>query len=272
MMYKTKKYILLNLLCSWGLFATVLIIAFVSGNQSLLNGHSTILDIVTIIYCWMPNIVLILIFSKLGLNKTIKQFYQEQLSEKVNGIILLRILILQIAVCLLSACIVSIIDQSAIMDLFAKPEGGILSSAFFCLFTGATGEESGWRGFLLQGFWQRHTLLKSSVYTGLAWAIWHLPVWLLSGYQGINLLIYIVAFFVSLIMFTIVMMYYYEKNHNIAVLVFFHYMINFVLSFYIGNDLLYQTVSALLYTVTAAYIISRNRELYLSVKNNKINC
>ena len=48
--------------------------------------------------------------------------------------------------------------------------------------TGATGEELGWRGFLLPRLQQRFNALISSLIVGVIWAIWHLPLWSLPGY------------------------------------------------------------------------------------------
>lgn len=262
-MYKTTKYVILNYVFSWGLFVVVILLALGLNMSFLSDGDSLIMGLITVVYCWMPNIVLILFFKKLGMNMTVKEFYKNELRARVNVGILLEIFMLQVAVCALSAGITAMIDGVEFITVFGIPKDGILASAFFCLFTGATGEESGWRGFLLKGYRQKYILLISSIFTGMVWAFWHLPIWLLSGYIGAKLIIYISAFLVSLIAFTIIMMFYYDKCKNIVVLVFFHYMINFVLSFYMGNDLLYQMLSAVIYAIIATVIVLTHKELYL---------
>ena len=55
------------------------------------------------------------------------------------------------------------------------------------LFRGPLGEELGWRGFLQNELEIKHSALKSSLIVGLLWGILHLPLWMISGYTGIEL-------------------------------------------------------------------------------------
>lgn len=51
------------------------------------------------------------------------------------------------------------------------------SLILFALITGATGEELGWRGFLLPRLQAKMSTLRASVYIGLVWSLWHYPLW-----------------------------------------------------------------------------------------------
>jgi membrane protease YdiL (CAAX protease family) len=42
------------------------------------------------------------------------------------------------------------------------------------IIVGAVAEEIGWRGYLLPEFQKRHAPLRSAVYTGIIWGVWHL--------------------------------------------------------------------------------------------------
>ncbi|MFX1368668.1 MAG: CPBP family intramembrane glutamic endopeptidase [Promethearchaeota archaeon] len=52
--------------------------------------------------------------------------------------------------------------------------------AILAIFTGATGEELGWRGFALPKLQMHHSALTSSLILGLYWGIWHIPTWILT--------------------------------------------------------------------------------------------
>lgn len=263
-LYQIVKYIRWNYAISWGLLVAVIGLGIIFNLQCILSGNSLFLDIVRVVYCWMPTIVLVVLHKKLNLNMTIKEFYVEEFRRKIRFDVLVSILLLQILISVSAGIISSIIEGVAMADTFCVPKEGIAASVLFCLITGATGEEAGWRGFLLKGYRQRYNLLTSCIFTGVVWAFWHLPLWILSGYNGVELLIYVIEFIMSLIGFTIVMAYFYDKNPNILVCVFFHYMINFLLSFYCGNDILYQGFTACLYAAVSVLFIVRNKMLYLN--------
>ncbi|MEM8890380.1 MAG: type II CAAX endopeptidase family protein [Bacteroidota bacterium] len=46
---------------------------------------------------------------------------------------------------------------------------------------GPMGEELGWRGFMLPKLLEKHSVLKSTFYVGLAWGVWHLASFTFPG-------------------------------------------------------------------------------------------
>jgi uncharacterized protein len=49
---------------------------------------------------------------------------------------------------------------------------------------GALGEEIGWRGFLVPELIKTTTFTKTALISGAVWAVWHLPIILLGGYNS----------------------------------------------------------------------------------------
>jgi CAAX protease family protein len=49
------------------------------------------------------------------------------------------------------------------------------------LFTGASGEELGWRGFLLSQLHAKVSERTSAIFMGVVWALWHLPAFFFPG-------------------------------------------------------------------------------------------
>jgi len=57
----------------------------------------------------------------------------------------------------------------------------ILPILLFCLVFGPLPEEPGWRGYGLDGLQAHHSAWFSSLVVGLVWALWHLPLFFISG-------------------------------------------------------------------------------------------
>ncbi len=61
----------------------------------------------------------------------------------------------------------------------------ILPTLVFWLLFGPLPEEIGWRGYALGGLQRRHSALAASLIVGVAWSLWHLPLYFIEGtYQA----------------------------------------------------------------------------------------
>lgn len=54
-------------------------------------------------------------------------------------------------------------------------------AAIFTVILSNTGEEIGWRGFLLPHLQKRHNALSATLIVGILWGFWHLPLVFLTG-------------------------------------------------------------------------------------------
>ena len=72
------------------------------------------------------------------------------------------------------------IDPAA-LALYLSP--GVL----LALTTGPLGEEAGWRGFLLPRLLDRFSPLRASLFIGLIWSAWHLPLYWDSVFASVSL-------------------------------------------------------------------------------------
>jgi membrane protease YdiL (CAAX protease family) len=75
------------------------------------------------------------------------------------------------------------------------PGGQLLPILLLAVFTGAMGEELGWRGTALPRLLARWNALDSSLVLGVVWGLYHLPSFLLSGLplKGMPLVSFMVA-------------------------------------------------------------------------------
>lgn len=218
---------------------------------------------------WTPTIVLLLMMKKLtGLS--IKDFYKKMFSEKLNWKVMILVTVLIVGVFILSAIGSAIFIGSRISLQFTFVPSLLVGNIFFTAIQGASGEESGWRGYLITELEKRYGFIKGNVFLGLIWAFWHAPLWFLSSnVSGINLLIYIIAFIIGLLAFSVIMGVMMKLSKNIFLAFWMHFLFNFVLTFFIGQDLGLLIGYAIIYPVIAFIIIliyRKNSQIFLKEK------
>lgn len=107
------------------------------------------------------------------------------------------------------------------------PASQLLPIVLIAVFTGAMGEELGWRGTALPRLQARWNALISSLILGVLWGLYHLPSFLLSGLPLHNLPL--VAFMVAALGITILISWTYNRTDGSLITVFlYHFAFNFI--------------------------------------------
>lgn len=216
-----------------------------------LEGDSPLFLILKIFFSWTPTFAVLLNIKYLLPGTTIKEFYKKVFKGRIRIGMIVFIILLQVVLNIIAGLYVSISDGVPFTSLWHFSLDGALQSAAVCILTGATGEESGWHGYLVPFLAQKRSLVCSGIITGIIWGFWHLPLWLLSGYTGLGLILYISEFMVCTISWALTMGILYDWSENLFIPVFFHFLVNYLLSFFVGNDLKYQISISILSMLTA---------------------
>ena len=166
----------------------------------------------------------------------------------------------------------------------AAPGNGGLSLGLWAgliavnLLQGATGEEAGWRGFALPRLLEAHGPARASLILGLIWNFWHLPLWLLSGNSGLDLLTYVLSFSVSIVSLTFLITWIASKTPNSLVpIVIAHFSFNASLNLVdarglgFGPTLSLLAILAGIYLVTAILFWSASRWSTQLTQGNRIH-
>lgn len=187
---------------------------------------------------WSPTIVLLLFFSKLKPGMSRKDFFGGLFKASFSAKQLILVVLLQIVIFAGSVCLYSYFGHVAIKELIQFSAASVAFAFLNSLTSGATGEESGWRGYLQPLMAEKYGVLKGSILVGIIWGFWHAPLWLVSGeYVGIELVKYICLFLIFVISTSVIIGVLYQKNQNILLPMVIHFFVNFTMAF-IKTDLL----------------------------------
>lgn len=207
-----------------------------TGGVMLFFGEKTPMQLLTTICSWTPTIVLLIMFKKLRPHTTRKDFFKSLFKTKINWRMLLTVTVIQLFLTLASISLVSFQKKVSIISL-VNLSVPMLSYAFFTsLITGATGEESAWRGYLFPIMVKKSGVIRGSILLGLIWGFWHLPLWFAtSGFAGLDLVMYIVAFMISIVSVSVIIGICYNHNRNLVIPIWIHLIYNFSMSLYGGK-------------------------------------
>ena len=110
--------------------------------------------------------------------------------------------------------LVFVLSACAVLMLFPGKHGGLsalaLVNALLALPTGPVMEEIAWRAFALRRLQHRYSRLSSALVIGVYWAVWHIPMWLLT----VRLLTaaQLVIICVNLICWSVIFAFLYEQS------------------------------------------------------------
>lgn len=245
------SFIILTNLIFWPLFLLV-------GVTLMLGFPKIVFDIMLCIASWSSTFAFIVLFRKIypGLNFT--AYVKEQFKNRLNFSVVTVVVCIQV----LLAIVVIVIMASksdGINSSFTISSFGMLLYIFFTnIFAGPLGEELGWRGFALNELQKKYSPLRSSVILGFWWGIWHLPVWLTTGFIGVNLIKYIVFFMMAIISISIVITAFYNLNKNLLIPIIIHQLFNFLMAIINGNVIELIKYYAILYSIVAIILMVLN--------------
>ena len=160
------SFLIINYLISWSFL-------YPSYQIILANDKITPLALIGLIGAYGPSIAAIIVQGVLD-KKQLRSLLKKLIKVKTGWRLILFVLIVPILLYVLAYVVAAIIYNG---DLKVHWLLGFSNIPFWFLAAlpfGPMGEELGWRGFLLPKLLEKYSIIKSTLFVGLAWGIWHL--------------------------------------------------------------------------------------------------
>lgn len=254
-----RAFIILSYLVFWILFSITGIL--------VVSGAPQIYQVVMKNVCaWSSTFVLLLFFKRFKTHTSLTAFLKRQFPKVAFSDFFIP-MVLQIIIAVLAVVTVFIVNQDSENSIEFVSAASIPSLLLINITSGPMGEEIGWRGYALVELEKKFNLLISSILTGVLWGLWHFPLWLVSGFSGINLLFYICSFMVAIISFSVFISFFYYRKRNILIAVWIHFLFNILMQLVIfdnRNFILLIFFAGLLYFLVSLIIVIKHRSAFFA--------
>lgn len=252
-----RKKNILFVVSAYAIFWLMLTLTAVLIFGGIVPQNDVVMLIAVILCSWAPTYAVLLWRKKLLPNGSANQFYKNAFAQRLNAKLLLCVTSAQVLALLLASGAVALTQNLDYVGLFNLTLPGIGMGFLTSLLQGASGEESGWRGFLQPSFERKSGVIKSSLLVGVIWLFWHTPLWFLtSGFAGAELIRYIAFFALGNISVSLIIGICYSRCRNLFVPMWIHFLYNFLASISSAPLLDTFTFYTILYAVIAiGYIV-----------------
>jgi membrane protease YdiL (CAAX protease family) len=252
-----KIYILLSYLIFW------ILIAF-TGYMISLEIPELTLTILKNFCAWTPTFVILIMFRKLYPNLRFKEYLKLNFSRKTKPRLFIVSFLLMALVSLAVVLSFFIINNKPLNTMTFISASALLSVIIIDITAGVTGEELGWRGYVLNVLQKKYVPLKAALIVGVVWGLWHLPLMIFSGFSGLELVYYMLAFMLAVISISVVITFFYNKSKNILLAMWMHFWFNFLMKIVIMDMLPLMIYLSFGYLILAIVIVLLNKKELLS--------
>jgi membrane protease YdiL (CAAX protease family) len=208
-------------------------------------------DIMKNVCAWSPTFAVLILWRRLWPGVGLREWLRTNFRAGFRARGLVLALSVQVAILALVVLSWAAATGMALSSLRFLAWSALPGAILVTLTSGPTGEEAGWRAYAYQALRKGHGVAGSAIILGLLWGFWHLPLWLLSGYAGVQLLEYVAAFLVAIVATSVFIAVCYERGRNLLVPMAIHFAFNFLLRLVVIDSLALLAWSALYYAILA---------------------
>ncbi len=171
--YPIWAFLVLNYIISW---------SFLYPSYQLIKGSETIppLAFIGLIGAYGPTIAAIII-QAITDRKKLRSLFKKLIQVKTRWTTILFIVLAPILLYIAAYLIAAVFFDGNTSIQWTLGLSNIHIWFLLALPFGPMGEELGWRGYMLPKLMERYSMLKSTLFVGLAWGVWHLASFTFPG-------------------------------------------------------------------------------------------
>lgn len=234
-------------------------VLFLVTGAAVIGGAPEPVQIVLMNVCaWTSTLVLVLFFGRLCPGRRFLAFLKAQFTPvRFSDFVVPALIQLGLAVGAIGT--VMLLGGGSLETVEVVTLSGLLPLLLINITAGPLGEQLGWRAYALKELQKRRSPLVASLWIGLVWGLWHFPLWLVSGYTGLELLQYSGFFMLAIVSFSVFLTYFYNRSGNILVAVWIHFLFNVLLQIVALDMLQLLAAVSVLYLVASTLIVLLDR-------------
>jgi len=257
-------YVILAYTLFWGL------VLGLCGTASMVFHASPLtMRILSDITAWSPTFAVLILFRKLKPNTSFIKFLKDCFSGKLKILLFLISGLIMLGGTFASVGIVSLIEGKNFKNYFSLGEYTFIASFLLSLFSGPTGEELGWRGYLRPEMNRKYGFLKGSIVQGIVWAFWHTLLWFIdSEFLDWRIIIYVLSNVIVMVSITLIMNIILEIEGNLLYSMWIHFCFNLPYSF-LKVGISYYAVMCVIFPILACGLYIYYKVTYKKVEDEK---
>jgi len=175
-------------------------------------------------------------------------------------------MIIQLLIIFIAIICVSYTDNVSIKNIKLVDTSLLLQLFISNIIYGPMGEELGWRCYALNELQKKYSPLISSLIIGFLWALWHSPLWFMSGYTGRASVVYILFFMIGIMSLSIFLTFFYNRSKSILIAIWIHFLFNYLLQIVLVNNYTLIIFTSLIYLIAVLVIVVLNKKTMLQLK------
>ena len=227
------------------------------------HASPLVMRILADVCAWSPTLVLLVMWKRLRPEESIGTFLKRCFSGRIVWWWLPLLAIMVAGGVFVSVWLLSCIQGKDVTFYFSMGGWTLGASFFLSIFSGPTGEELGWRGYLREELAKRHPFLKAALIQGVIWTFWHTVLWFVdSDFGGWQLLPYAAANLVVMTCLAYMMNVVLERYNNLVYCILMHFSFNFCYCFLQVDIWFYCLLSGTFLLLAVAFWLWRKAHIH----------